>query len=241
MKAEPDEHLVTAFNADAEAKLQAIWAALSPEERACREERHKQMEAQAVRAMSVSQTIPYAVRAALSSGALPPQGLADPRVVGERPVHDYQSDLLRRLGVEASVPVTVQQMWKAARSVGFSREQFGSISPVDLWHVLEAKATVLERLRGRDYSEVQEVLEETIGVRGGRPPGASVDAKKLKDYRGETSQEGLAATCNVSVDSISRGEAGGRWSDEVFQRVARGLTTVLNRPITPEDLKNEPQ
>lgn len=239
MKPETDKDLVAAFNAEIETQPNAIVAAVSPKERACREERQKQIQAHAVKVMSAGHTYPYAITAALSYGALPYRGPADPRVIEERSLHDYQSNLLRRLGFEATMPVTVQQMWKAARSVGFAPKEFGSMSPVDLWEVLEAKATVLERLRGRDYGEVQEVLKETLSIKGGRPTGTPVDGKKLKDLRMQcnTSQDGLAATCKVSLDSISRGEGGGRWSNDVFKRVAGGLTSILNWRVTPEDLK----
>jgi len=76
----------------------------------------------------------------------------------------------------------------------------------------------------------------------GRKPCPLVNGKRLKEYRklcGMT-QEQLAEKCEIGLSTIQRGEAGEGWGEESFKAVAEIFTALLNRPITPEELK-EPQ
>ena len=74
--------------------------------------------------------------------------------------------------------------------------------------------------------------------RSGRKPGTTVNAAKLKQYRGNLSQEEFADKCGVSVDTIQRGEAGRRWGDRNFIRVAEAIELLTGRSFKLEDLKN---
>jgi hypothetical protein len=78
---------------------------------------------------------------------------------------------------------------------------------------------------------------------GGRHKGTAVDADKLREYRGGFSQEDFAGKCEVSPDSIQRGEEGGRWDDKTFAKVAQYISDAHpDRPkVRPEDLKQRPQ
>lgn len=153
---------------------------------------------------------------------------------------NYQKDLCRRLGFKG--PVTWHLLLQTARSVGLSPKQFAFMTPGQLCSLLDAKATALEQLRDLGTSgEPSERFWEAVMTKGGRPPGTSVNGERLKELRGHISQDALAFSCNVSVDTIFRGEAGGRWGDSVFDKVADGLTEALGRQVTPQDLKNYPQ
>lgn len=150
-------------------------------------------------------------------------------------------DVVRRLGIEA--PETMRGMWKAAKSVGFSKEQFGLIRPVDLLGILEAKAAVLDRLGPAPYSlfplekESMEDLKSTLLEGGGRPKCPNVDGSALRFLRGPISRYALARTCKVDEDTIAKGERGQGWAEETFRLVAAGLTEIHGRPISPSDLK----
>ena len=74
--------------------------------------------------------------------------------------------------------------------------------------------------------------------RRGRRLGAEVDAAHLKQFRGDLSQVEFAEKCDVSLDSIQRGEGGGRWSDKTFEAVAATITILTGKSVKPEDLKN---
>ncbi len=74
--------------------------------------------------------------------------------------------------------------------------------------------------------------------RPGRKPGTEVDAKRLKQYRGNWSQEEFADKCGVSVDTIQRGEAGHRWGDKNFALVAKAIELLTGQSCKPENLKN---
>jgi hypothetical protein len=153
-------------------------------------------------------------------------------------------DAVRRLGIEA--PATLRGIWKAAKSVGFSKDQFGLIRPVDLLAVLEAKAPILDRLGPAPYSlfplenESMEDLKSTLLEGGGRPKCSNVDRSALRFLRGVISRYALAKTCGVNEDTIAAGERGQGWAKETFDRVAAGLTEIHGRPISPSDLKLRP-
>jgi transcriptional regulator with XRE-family HTH domain len=76
--------------------------------------------------------------------------------------------------------------------------------------------------------------------RGGRPQGEPVDGEKLRKLRelAGLTQEALAGKCDLSEDTIQRGEAGGRWDDATFEIVANILSILTLQEISPEDLKN---
>jgi DNA-binding XRE family transcriptional regulator len=78
--------------------------------------------------------------------------------------------------------------------------------------------------------------------RGGRPKGTPVNADKLRESRelADLTQEGLAKECEVSLSTIQRGEAGERWDEDTFTKVAGVLNTRTgkNNPVSPKDLKN---
>lgn len=73
---------------------------------------------------------------------------------------------------------------------------------------------------------------------GGRPRGTEVNAHELREYRGEYSQPDFADKCGVALITLQRGEAGGRWDDRTFDKVARTIQTLTQKPITSETLKN---
>jgi hypothetical protein len=76
--------------------------------------------------------------------------------------------------------------------------------------------------------------------RRGRPPNSfQVNAVKLKSLREGFeegySQEDFAGKCDVSLASIQRGEAGGRLSRAVLEKVVSGIK-ALGGSVTVEDL-----
>ena len=71
----------------------------------------------------------------------------------------------------------------------------------------------------------------------GRKAGTTVDGTRLKEYRGAMTQEDFAAKCDVSVDTIQRGEAGERWSASVFTKVADTLTMLRGEQVKPQNLE----
>jgi len=146
--------------------------------------------------------------------------------------------LLRRLGMQGAPSVAT--LWIAAKRAGFSLKQFGSMPTGALFMALDARATALEKLEEASTHRVSELLREAVSAsgKGGRPIGIEVNGQRLKELRGDISQEALAVTCNVSTDTIYRGERGARWTDDNFEKVANGLTLALRRCVTPEDLKN---
>lgn len=83
-------------------------------------------------------------------------------------------------------------------------------------------------------------LRATLRNEAQKKRRGNVDGEELKKLRGSTSQEGLAAACGVSLITIRRGEAGRRWLNNTFTDVAKGLSTILGRKITPEELKTKP-
>jgi hypothetical protein len=77
-----------------------------------------------------------------------------------------------------------------------------------------------------------------IPKKAGRPQGFPVDGMKLRKFRGKYTQEDLASKCeDVSVGTIKRGEAGGRWDEATFQKVAETLSKIRERTVTPDELK----
>jgi len=82
------------------------------------------------------------------------------------------------------------------------------------------------------------VVRPPLPVRLGRKKGQQVNAAKLRELRGTLSQPEFAEKCGVSVDTIQRGEAGGRWSANTFPVVADTASMLLGCRIRPEDLKN---
>lgn len=89
-----------------------------------------------------------------------------------------------------------------------------------------------------DNAPAKAVLDEPPepAPKRGRPQGEPVDAEALRRLRGEYSQEDLADKCGVSVDTIQRGEHGGRWDRRKFEIVAAVLTQLNGRIVTVKDL-----
>jgi DNA-binding XRE family transcriptional regulator len=86
---------------------------------------------------------------------------------------------------------------------------------------------------------IQPSPEETKKAKtGGRPSGTLVDGPKLQEWRGGFTQEDFAEKCGVSVATIQRGEAGGRWDQDTFDKVAETIGMLTEKPITSQDLKN---
>jgi hypothetical protein len=75
--------------------------------------------------------------------------------------------------------------------------------------------------------------------RGGRKPGSPVNGPRLRELREHVpmTQEVLAEKCDLSPDTIQRGEADGRWGDSTFGVVAEILSALLEKKITPDHLK----
>ena len=94
--------------------------------------------------------------------------------------------------------------------------------------------------RDREGSAGKDQPKESLVAprRGGRRLGVLVDGAKLKQYRGNLSQLEFAEKCDVSVDTIQRGEAGARWSDKIFTVVAETISQLSELIVKPEDLKN---
>jgi hypothetical protein len=151
------------------------------------------------------------------------------------------SDLLHRLGVADELA--------AARSVGFSVEQFASISALDLFAVLDAKATALEKAAAAPVRQEGEECWDTfltiIKAKGGAPGAIPIDGAKIRELRqqieptGQT-QEWLAEKCNLSSASIGRAEQGA-CSKVTLTKLVRGLSSALKRPLSPLDLLKKPQ
>jgi hypothetical protein len=75
-------------------------------------------------------------------------------------------------------------------------------------------------------------------AKGGRHRGDVVDRQKLREYRGSFSQEDFAGKCDVSPDTIQRGEAGGRWDEKTFSKVSDTIRQLTGVTITAKDLMN---
>jgi DNA-binding transcriptional regulator YiaG len=184
--------------------------------------------------------LPHAVLKAFSENALPPSSPDDPRVA----LNARAWALLTKLGIDCGdgPEVTIQALWKAARSVGFSPEDFSRMSRSDLFCVLEMKALVLERLRHLGLEDpLHTSLIDSINR---RPKGASADGRTLRKLRKESkmSQEKFAEKCGVSVDTIQRAESGrAPVSDESLAIIADFLARKLNRDIKLTDLRKKTQ
>jgi len=176
---------------------------------------------------------PLAAEIAITRDALPRW---DPETDLER----HLLNILARLGLEG--PLTIKQMWIAARSVGFEKSDFGLMSGFDLFRFLEAKADLLERIRVPQpgLKEMQVYVDKATDI-GGRPSEPLVDAQTLRTLIEPRTQEKVAEICGVSVDSIRRGLRGEGWSEPIFQSVSAGLTRVLKRPISVSELKKNQQ
>jgi hypothetical protein len=146
----------------------------------------------------------------------------------------YQKDLLRRLGVRTNLENSEEfflQTWAAARSIGIPSEEFWNLTPREICAVLEHRATELELLRRPSVPDPQrrQSLKKGQAKQSGRPRGETVNGRHLRACRGELSQEEFADKCLVSLATIQRGEAHGRWTDSTFEKVREVLP--------PEDFK----
>jgi hypothetical protein len=76
--------------------------------------------------------------------------------------------------------------------------------------------------------------------RGGRPRGKPVYGERLRNLRelAGLTQNGLAEACDMSVDTIQRGEAGERWPDRNFTAVADTLSRLMSRKISTRELQH---
>ncbi len=54
-------------------------------------------------------------------------------------------------------------------------------------------------------------------------------------------QKQFAQICGVSLSTIKRGEASGRWGNRTIEKVARNLSIAMGRLITPDDLILKPK
>jgi hypothetical protein len=88
------------------------------------------------------------------------------------------------------------------------------------------------RKRGRPFPPPEQAKN------GGRPKGTPVNGENLRAFRGKLSQQQFADECGVSLDTIQRGEACGRWDEKTFVRVAENIAALTRKRVTPEDLKN---
>jgi hypothetical protein len=159
------------------------------------------------------------------------------------------SDNFRRLlerfsGIDG--PMSWPQLWKAAKSVGFSRDEFSRLNLGELYEVLRAKAMALDESRARSallpdgsVEGCGDALQKATGSKGGRRAGTPVNGKLLRKFRGDLSQDALAEASNVSIYDIQRGEDGRSWPKLKFNRVANGLNSIgrLEFPVTAEMLK----
>jgi hypothetical protein len=119
----------------------------------------------------------------------------------------------------------------AHAELGMSQEEFDQCDDWNLLALLEHKLKSSEVQSSR-----KEEAPKLDAGRGGAPRGQMVNGESLKKLRGDMSQDALAETCRVAIDTIQRGERCARWSDHTFDRVADGLTMVHGRRITPDDL-----
>ncbi|MGA2150159.1 MAG: helix-turn-helix transcriptional regulator [Bryobacteraceae bacterium] len=126
--------------------------------------------------------------------------------------------------------------WKAeAFQHGLDGEKLGSI---------ETEGASAVEPRGDESASPKEKAPTRLGggkpkaKSGGRPSGTTVDSVRLRTYRAQYSQEDFADKCGVSLGTIQRGEAGRRWDEKTFVTVAKNITALGNKRVSPEDLKN---
>jgi hypothetical protein len=155
--------------------------------------------------------------------------------------------LLRRLGVDSSDDFEDfwLKSWAAGRRAGISDEEFWNLTPREICAVLEAKVGELEilaRARQADGTRLDQSSKsgkpKSEAKPPGRPKGKLVNGPRLREYRGTLSQEGFAEACDVSINTIQRGEAGKAWTEEIFNDVANAITRLTGKQVKPDDLKN---
>jgi len=162
-------------------------------------------------------------------------------------LHDCVSDAVevaaKRAGIHDWRPRLEEQLRDSQKSAEYEAAWRRFLQPVaadsDNDHVVEAE---------RKPTSIATPLPPANRGKGGRRPGARVDSEKLKALRSQMknhdgsvgiSHEALAEACGLSVDTISRGEAGNRWDDASFEAVAKGLTNLTKRMVKPDDLKKK--
>jgi hypothetical protein len=155
--------------------------------------------------------------------------------------------LLRRLKVcESLNPDDDRDFWpafyRALRHLGLPEGAINSLPPEAFFPLLESWLRLAERVN--PGAKLSASARKRLKVSGGRPEGTKVDGPKLRELRKSivksggkaTTQATLAEICGVSPDTIQRGERGGVWSDDIFAKVATGLTQ-LGQTVQSEDLK----
>jgi DNA-binding transcriptional regulator YiaG len=200
---------------------------------------------------------PHTIIALLSHGALPPREGA---TTDHQHWLEYQRQVFRRLGFKGTLEPA--ERLKAAKSVGFTFEEFGELTDAELCRVLEAKAAALERIRrpshispmfkltdeerNRSIAAVREhnrealkMLKDEVRTAGGRPTGVAPNGKTIKRLRKETrlSQENFAADYKMHKNTLSHAERGDSVSDDLLELIAEGLSKELDRRITVDELK----
>jgi DNA-binding transcriptional regulator YiaG len=172
----------------------------------------------------------------------PGDALDDEHYQDSLAVQDFHRRLLLRLGFKGSL--SIPEWWAAAQSVGFDFGQFYSLPLKSLASVLQAKARALNQANSEyaPHDDLFEAMKDEARTNGGRPVMLTIDGSQIKLLRKERGlkQETLARTCNISVPTLQRAEAGDA-SAHTIECLARGLSIELERQISAIDLTKSHQ
>jgi len=149
----------------------------------------------------------------------------------------YYRHVLQQLGFAGTL--SKSDWWAAAKSVGFSSDQFRTLPVASLCRILEAKICALNEVAGRwePKDTVARLFDESAKSKGGRPRKFSIDGKLVRSLRKEAKlkQSAMAEICGIGLSTYEDAEKG-KATDETIAIIAGCLSTALLRKITAADL-----
>lgn len=120
---------------------------------------------------------------------------------------------------------------------GFTRQVVDAAHVSDEWRALHEKLKELAEQQSKPGQIAVVTAMKPAKKSTGRRPGEQVNSMKVRELRGDLSQERFAQECAVSISAIQRGENGGRWDEKTFIKVFENAKALTGKTFTLEDLK----